>query len=961
MHIFKLAPLFLLVFCFGFKSLEEVPKDPMNVKIYTLDNGLKVYFSVNKKSPTIKTYIAVKAGSKNDPADTTGLAHYFEHLMFKGSENFGTVNYSKEKPFLDKIEQLFEAYRQTDDEAKRNALYNQIDAVSQEAAKFAIPNEYDQMITSLGATGTNAYTSNEKTVYVNTIPSNQIANWLHVEFDRFSKPVIRLFHSELETVYEEKTISLDKDSRRKFEALLRSLFPKHQYGTQTTLGSIKDLKNPSITNVKKFYETYYVPNNMAIVMAGDFEPESTLKLIEESFGTWKRQPIPNYQPPVEEPIKSVKKVDVVGPEQESVILAWRFSGADSVDADKLVMLDMMLSNGNAGLIDQNINQKQRVLGAFSSPFIMADYSALLLGGSPTKGQSLEDVEKILLEQINEVKQGKFADWLPEAVVNNFKVDTIASLENNESRANIMLDSFTLGIAWPKMVNKLDRLGKITKVDLVKFANENLADNYVVVYKRKGEFKLTEKISQPKVTPIKIDNTKKHSQFYTDVTTAKVKPIKPEFVDLDKVVDRIEVSPTRDLYYKKNSKNDLFELTLKFDVGNTNFPSLSYATSYLNYLGTETMSMPKLKEEMYRLGCSYSISAGAKSFKVNISGLTENLDAAVALVVDVLHNPKSDDKMLALLINRNLKVRQDSKSNKDFLFKKALQSYVKYGKNNAITADLSNEELQALKSTDLLQTIKSVITTPSKLYFYGPTEAAAVQTIYTKLLPGKDGKKIEPLDFIERQTGSDLYFLNVEGMKQVRLMYTARSDVYSPDTMVVRSVFNDYFGLGMSSIIFQQLRESQALAYTAYAYYSSTSDPKNHHYSNAYIGTQPEKLEQAMKAFEGFFATMPREDYRYENAIKSSVKQLESSRVTESGVLGYVQFHEKMDLKEDSRKTRYRQLKSIKLDDIMEFHKRHFSNSKFDLIMMGDKTKFDLKKVAGQRKIIELTLKDLLPY
>src|SRR5574344_448948 len=206
---------------------ETVPNDPMKARIYTLNNGLKVYLTVNKETPRIQTYIAVRVGGKCDPAETTGLAHYFEHLMFKGTTHFGTQDYEKEKPMLDEIERLFEVYRQTTDEAEREAIYHQIDSVSYEASKLAIPNEYDKLMTAIGAKGTNAYTGFDQTVYVEDIPANQIENWARIQADRFENNIIRGFHTELETVYEEKNMSLTNDFRKVYETILSSLFPHH--------------------------------------------------------------------------------------------------------------------------------------------------------------------------------------------------------------------------------------------------------------------------------------------------------------------------------------------------------------------------------------------------------------------------------------------------------------------------------------------------------------------------------------------------------------------------------------------------------------------------------------------------------------------------------------------------------------------------------------------------------------
>ena len=307
------AIMLLAASCSQYKY-DTVANDPLKTKIYTLDNGLKVYMSVNKEAPRIQTGIAVRVGGKNDPSETTGLAHYFEHLMFKGTENFGTSDYAAEKPMLDEIEALFEVYRKTEDNEKRAEIYHRIDSISYEASKLAIPNEYDKLMSVIGANGTNAFTSSDMTVYVEDIPSNQIENWARIEADRFKNPVIRGFHTELETIYEEKNMSLTQDSRKIWEALDAALFPNHPYGTQTVLGTQEHLKNPSITNVKNYHRTWYVPNNMAICLSGDFDPDKMVAVIEKYFGDMQ----PNDNLPVlefeeEKPIETPIVREVFGP------------------------------------------------------------------------------------------------------------------------------------------------------------------------------------------------------------------------------------------------------------------------------------------------------------------------------------------------------------------------------------------------------------------------------------------------------------------------------------------------------------------------------------------------------------------------------------------------------------------------------------------------------------------------
>ena len=351
----------------------SVPGDPMQTRIYTLDNGLKVYLSVNKETPRITAHVAVNTGSRNDPAETTGLAHYLEHLMFKGTKQFGTTNYEAEAPLLQKISNLYEEYRTLKNPSERKAKYHEIDSVSQLAAQYNIPNEYDKMMSMIGSLGTNAYTSYDVTCYVENIPSNEIERWAMLQADRFQNMVMRGFHTELEAVYEEKNISMTKDSRKAIEALLSKLFPSHSYGTQTTIGTQEHLKNPSQVNIRAYYDKYYRPNNVAICMAGDLDYDNTIAILEKYFGSW--QPGNDIQPrqfPVQPTIVAPQDTTVLGLETENIMLGWRLNGAASLQNDTITMLDMLLSNGDVGLIDLDINQKIRCLGAGSGIWELKD-------------------------------------------------------------------------------------------------------------------------------------------------------------------------------------------------------------------------------------------------------------------------------------------------------------------------------------------------------------------------------------------------------------------------------------------------------------------------------------------------------------------------------------------------------------------------------------------------------------
>ena len=499
MSAFRFLPFYLFSFllltaCSGKYKYEEVKGDLSKTRIYTLDNGLKVYLSVNKEEPRIQTFIAVRTGSKNDPAETTGLAHYLEHLMFKGTGKFGVTDSVKEAPLLADIEQRYEQYRKLTDPEERRAAYRGIDSVSQVAAQYFIPNEYDKLMAAIGAEGTNAYTSNDVTCYTEDIPSNEVENWARIQSDRFQNMVIRGFHTELEAVYEEYNIHLTDDTDKLFNALMAKLFPNHPYGTQTTIGTQEHLKNPSITNIKEYFSHWYVPNNVAICMAGDFDPDEVIATIDKYFGSWQPGAVPDGSPsglvpqpqfPALAPITEPQDTSVIGLEAETVWFGYRFDRASSLQADTLQVVGQMLNNGTAGLIDLDINQQMKAAEAWGGVMTMMDYSMFILGGTPRDGQTLDEVRALLLEEIDKLKAGQFSDDLLPSVINNLKLQYYNSLESNRARANMFVQAFINGTPWEQEVQSLDRVEGITKEQIVDFAQRHFANNYVTVYKRQG--------------------------------------------------------------------------------------------------------------------------------------------------------------------------------------------------------------------------------------------------------------------------------------------------------------------------------------------------------------------------------------------------------------------------------------------------------------------------------------------
>ncbi|HAW51251.1 MAG TPA: peptidase M16 [Flavobacteriales bacterium] len=941
---------------------EEVENDPLQTRIYKLENGLTVYLSLNKDKPRVQTNIAVRAGSKYDPAETTGLAHYLEHMLFKGNSQIASMDWEKEKVLLGQISDLYEDLRASGEDEMKNEIYRKIDSVSQEAAHYVVPNEYDKMISSLGAQGTNAYTSDERTVYINDIPSNEMEKWMQLESVRFSELTLRLFHTELEAVYEEFNRSQDSDYRKQYYAMLELLFPTHQYGTQTTIGTGEHLKNPSMVKIHEYFDTYYVPNNMAIILAGDIDYDETIEMINKYFGSWAPKELPTYIPPKEEEITSVRSKEVFGPNAEKVSLAYRFDGSDSKDALYLKMIDGVLSNGKAGLIDINLIQKQEVLEAYSSARILKDYSYLYFNASPKEGQSLDEAKDLLIAQIEHIKNGEFEDWLPEAVVNNFKLSEMRFAESNNYRAYMLTDAFILEKSWADIVKTNDVLSLIKKQDLMKFAQERFGDNYAVVYKRTGKDTTIYKVDKPQITPVDI-NRENQSLFAQHFDSLPEKRLEPIFLDFDKDIYKAEYKPGIPYYSIKNETNELFQVIYVLEMGNNHDLSMGLAIDYLPFLGTSEYSAEELSKEFFKLGVDFGVYSGDDRTYVHLSGLQQSMDKGLSLFESLLKDPQPDDEALGKLISNKLKERDDNKKEKYYIHRGAMQDYGKYGKDNPFKHILSKDELMAVKATDLTDKIKQITSFEHLIFYYGPEEnesvLASLHNLHqtpSELMPYPEEKIFPELD----NTENLVYFVDYD-MVQTELLMISKSQSFNTELLPKASIFNEYFGAGLSSIVFQEIRESKALAYSAYAYYSSPSRKENSHYIQAYIGTQTNKLGQATDAIIELLNNMPEAQGQFEDAKLTALKQIETNRITKSNIFWTYYNNKKKGIDYDIRSTIYEDINKMQMSDLKAFFDQNIKGRNFSYLVIGNRSEVDFESLKKLGKVHELSLEEVFGY
>ncbi|HXB91522.1 MAG TPA: insulinase family protein [Puia sp.] len=939
-----------------------VTNDPMQTRFYTLANGLTVMLSVNHKEPRVAVRFAVRAGSNTDPKDHTGLAHYLEHLLFKGTDQFGSLDWAKEKPYLDQIDNLYEQYNSTKDPAQRRHIYHRIDSVSGLASHFAIANEYDKLMTDIGSQSSNAHTWVEETVYEEDLPSNAMDKFLTVQAERFRNPIFRLFHTELEAVYEEKNRGLDNDATKMSEAMHYYLFPSHNYGQQTTIGTIDHLKNPSLKAIRAYYHQYYVPNNMAVIMAGDLDPDELIKKIDQSFTYMQPKPVNLYNPAPEKPLAAPIVKNIYGPSAENMRIAYRTPAAETRDAVVLDLISDICSNGKAGLLDLNLNKQQKLQGASAGLSQYKDYGILLFAGTPKQGQSLEQVKDLLLEQIDRLKKGQFDDSLVKAIVANGKLGLLEGLEKNDARVVALMQGFIQhrGEQWDKDVAELDEQAGIGKQEIMAVANKYLGDNYVLLYKRKGEDKNILKVDKPPITPVET-NAGKQSAFVKKVESMPVTPVSPQWLDFQTGIVRAKAG-IADVLYVPNKENELFHLYYRLDLGSWNNRLLALASQYLQYLGTAKYPPDEISREFYSIACNFSVNTTTETTTIQITGLQENFSKAVSLFEEVLRNCQPDTLALAALKGRLLKARANNKLNKQVIMQ-GLISYARYGSKNPFNSGLTNQEIDAVKAEDLTNLLHGLLNYRHTIIYYGPlglddftASIGRLHPMPTSFAPMPDKVKFPTAV----QSANEVLFADYD-MVQSEICWIRNAAPYDVGKEPIVDIFDNYFGGGMGSVVFQTIRESKALAYATFATYGTPSKKEEPFYILAYIGCQADKMNDAIKGMNELLNDLPVSEKGFELARASEKKDLETERITQDGIVfAYLAARQK-GLDYDERKVEYTAVDKLTMEDVKNFHQQQLANKAYTYCVVASAKKIqmdDLKKVGDVRT---LSLEDIFGY
>lgn len=955
------------------------------VEVYKLANGLTVILQEDHRRPEVQGYVSVRAGSVNEAPDATGMAHYLEHVMFKGTQDMGTVNWEKEKPHYDKIIQLYDELGQTTDKKKREAIQLQINEESLKAAEYAVPNELQRLVDEIGGTGLNASTSYDYTQYMSKFPSSQIERWLTLYCHLFEKPVFRSFQAELETIYEEYNMYSDRSQSRIQEETMQAIFKKTPYG-RDVIGLPEHLKNPSLNRLQEFFKTYYVPGNMALILSGDFDPATVKPLIEQLFGKWETVSVAAAQFEEEAPFKGREFLELKMGPQEMITLNFRTVSMNHEDDMILDICSVLLNNGQSGLLDQlsldgkvlqalGGNHSFRNGGVFTFSIIpnpqefydgpstssiasVEDYKAVMREMDRAKLKAMPGSEKMVLEQIENLKNGNFADWQLESVKQRLISSYQRQQESVGTKAALLSNYFANGISIDEYVNYVDRVKKITKDDVLRVARKYLGNNFLAVYVKPGSLKKNA-IDKPEYKPLVFPNADAISAFATNFSAIKTPKQQIHYIDVNTDVQKSTMTNGNTFYYTKNPVNDLFSLIIRYEVGENTIKELKYA-SILNYAGAAARDAKSLKGQFARINCTYSLSVDDNYTYVSLSGPEENLRQAMTYLNMLLTQPSLPQNQVAR-IAQSERIGRAYEKEEASAMADALSDYVMYGQKSEYIDRMSIKNLMNLKATDIITAFKFSTEYAATIFYTGVKSAAEIKPMIEQAVqfvpnPKKGtGYQVKDKQDVKENT---VYFINSSSL-QAQVSFFANGKPYVMADAPQMTAFNNYFSGGFTGLIMQEIREYRSLAYGAGGGYYPPSLPGKPCWFSGFIQTQDDKTAYAVGIYMDLIKNMPQKTDRMEVLKQKLILSSATTRPDFRSLGMTVEGWQRMGYTDDPLKSMIPAYETLAFTDIVNFEKNYVKDQPMAIMIVGDKKRIDLKSLAKQGKVVELKIADIV--
>lgn len=937
-------------------------QDKLKVETFHLSNGLKVIMCESHDQPKIYGSVVVHAGSKNEDPNATGVAHYFEHIMFKGTDRIGTTDWAAEKPLLDNISDLYDQIQATQDAEKRHQLQLEINRLNIEASKYAIPNETDAILQQMGCTGLNAGTSYDFTVYYNTLPSNQLENWMEVYAERFRNPVYRLFQGELEAVYEERNIYNNEQTYAFQRNLFTESFGEHPY-SRDVIGLDEHLKNPQPSAMKRFYDKYYVASNMTLILVGDFNTSEAKKLAEQYFSIWPtgepaKQPTYNMPKFESQVVKNVKQTPI----KVGLII---MPGVKENDPDKLV-LDMMsdiISGGN-GRLDE-LTTEGKIMAAQLIPFSLLDAGTNVILYVPKLiGQKFEAAEELIWAALDSVKQGRFSDKLLESIKMNNLISRKRTLESYSGIASLLQGLELAGSSYEEWLKDNERLMNITREDIMKIASKYYDRNHCTIVRSSMGFPAKGETIKPDWDHLEAQNQGEKTEFAQHIADRKVKDIKPQVLNYKELVQTVPVSKHCNLYASKNPKNDLFSLTINYHYGSFDNHNIDQAMTYFSSIGAGDMTPEQYRIEMDCLGGDFSLYSGSDYSYFSISGPEENMEKILDLAMLKLRNPRHDPQQLKNLVEQLEASKKGAKNDAD-TWTSALYEYIMYGDSSDYINHATIKEIKKMKGEDLVALIDNLFGRDGYVTYVGNKNPKKVADLLKKHNLVRDDVTVMPKRVRKPRSfdqGAVFYASNKKFLKSDIDFYIPGMDFDYEKDRAACSMFNEYMSGSMAGIFFQEIREMRSLAYSTYGSfrYDRFNRIPSHYYG--YVGTQCDKTEDAIAAMRDLMVEFPEREAKFSNAQDYLISVRNSEYFTfRYFPVGYRYLIEEEKIDHDPRAEITEEIRRMNYDDLQEFHKKYIGGRPLVIFISGNAKKFNLKALGQYGKIQEVKYKDMIKF
>ncbi len=926
---------------------------------YRLENGLTVILQPDKSQNEVFGMVVAKVGAKDDPATATGLAHYMEHMLFKGTKEIGTIDWNTEKPFLDSIIVLYDTLAQTTDEELRKSIQKKINDLSLKANDFVINNELWSLLMQMGGTNLNAGTGPDATYYFNSFPPGQIEKWLEIYSHRFIEPIFRGFQAELEVVYEEKNMYSDQFFSVLLEKFNYHFFKNHPYGQQSIIGTIDHLKNPQLSKMIEFYETYYVANNMALVLVGDFDLQKVQPIIEEKFNRLKSKPLPERKVFDEQAFNGREFHSGRYSPIKLGILGYRTVPKLHEHKIKLELVNGILSNsGSNGLLDRLVLDN-KLMAAMVIDMPYQDHGSSIVFFIPKiVGQSLSKAEKLILSQLDSLKAGNFDESLLESLKLEKYRDFQTGLENNTERAMLLADAFISGEKLERVFDYPERILAVTKEEIVRLANLYYSDNFLAFHSKMGLPK-SEKIEKPGYEPV-ISNRESKSDYVALLESLPGGHVEYEPVNFDADVEIIEMSKTANLHLIKNPINDIFSLEVQFQVGEKSIPELAALSTAIAYAGARNYSPLELKTAFANLGTTVYTGSSDNYFSIYLKGPDKYFAQVVVLLNEYLNTLEFNKTAVEKIweeeaLNRKMEAATPQ------AVSYALLEFAKYGNQSGYLDRLSKKELKKIKSESLKALMDTLKTFPVKYHFVSTIPGHEAAATLNRSVRGSE-KSSKAQNYFTNDLKSyqenTIFFVNDKKALQSNIHFYIEGEDFIPSQKAALDAFNTYFGGSFSGIVMQEIREFRSLSYAASGTMVVPSlKGKKTHYSG-YVGTQADKTLEALEVYTDLLKNLPEKPERIDMIKDYLVYSGQMRKPSFRNRSTWIQRLQTMGYDQDPYEFLKDAYRELDFSQIQSFHKDNIAGKPIVIVIVGDKKRIDMKELSKYGQIVEKKKKEL---